>query len=187
MDQMRELGFDETKPCGCFFIFCGGPTDHPQRYGGLVITLVVRYRVTDRWAISAGLADVDLGSATGWKADSTAFFGGTSLDSGLWSDSPVWVLAHLAPWHRIHFGLGPSLHRLRRDEDVGLPQFTSSRLGLTAEATLEVPRASRVFWMTSLRGHWIPGSSVASPSVGTVPLRTKFSYLTVQTGIGIRL
>jgi hypothetical protein len=62
-------------------------------------------------------------------------------------------------------------------------------VGLTGEATVEIPRASRVFWVVSVRGHWIPGSEDVPPvTFATLPrLRTSFSYLTLQTGVGLRL
>ena len=184
--QLRAFGYGDAKPYSCFFsgILCSGPTDYPQFYGGAGGGLSLRYEVGDRWAVSGGWAKLDYGSATGYRAGGLGNFVTTA-----WSGSVVSVAAHVEPVERLSLGGGVSVNRFQGDDGPGTQQASVTRLGLLAEATLRLPRASRFFWEVGLGGHWLPGSPevvIGAPS-GSLRLRPAWSYLTLRTGIGIRL
>ena len=131
--------------------------------------------------MSGGWATLDYGSATGYRAGLDQYV------TTAWSGSVVSIAAHVEPIERFSLGGGVSVNRFQGDDGPGTQHASVTRLGLLAEATLRLPRASRFFWEVALGGHWLPGSPEVVIAPGALRLRPSWSYLTLETGIGVRL
>jgi hypothetical protein len=186
--SLPGMGWGDTSPGGCFFIFCSDPTDYPKAYAGNVMELSVRYELSHRWALSAGTTgELLLGDVTGYRQG--AFYG--DYVYGHFEGSSRWVAAHMKAAEQLSGGLGVGLHHVHnRDEDPFREPSSHHRLGLVGEADLRLPGRSRIFWQLTARGHWIPGTVrfTESSSVDGQPIvfESSLSYGTISTGIGVR-
>jgi hypothetical protein len=181
--SLEDMGWGETQPYACFFIFCSGPTDYPESYEGVIAELSLRYEVTDRWALSAGTTGrLELGDVTGYSSTGGHVF-------GHFEGSSQWVAGHRKAAEQLSAGLGVGLHHVHnRDPDPFREPSSHRRLGLVGEADLRIPGRSRIFWQLTARGHWIPGTVrfTESSQGGPVTFESSLSYATINTGIGVR-
>jgi len=82
--KLRQAGFDDTSPEGCF-IFCSGPTAHPTQEGpGAARALTARVALSGTVAIGVGYGNTSLGGSIGYRASaSVGDYVPTALLAGL--------------------------------------------------------------------------------------------------------
>ena len=188
-DQIRDLGYDDTMPYGCF-IFCSGPTEYPRTHRGPSLSLSARYELDKRWAVSAGVGWSELREAVGWTESGPIAGLGEYLTSRRWTDRTVWAVGHVKPAWALSVGAGVAKHDLRSGFDDDPGRVSTSRIGVVLEATIRLPRESRLFWETKVRGHYVPEGFQErhdEPWREPIVLNGNWSHVSLETGVGIRL
>lgn len=182
-DQLRVAGFDDTDPGGCFLIGCSGPTTHPTRESpGTAGGVAARFAISRQLVVGASYGNTSLGGSSGYRADTTALFGGRHIFSH-WDATFFWAGAFWKPAPILRVGGGPGWYRL---ESISAGSEVS-QLGLMVEAGLELPADRRFFLDLAIRGHFIPAKDVEHGSAEPITLRPEWSHATLLAGLGFRL
>lgn len=181
LGQLRGLGFDDTRPGGCFLIGCVSATAHPTRQKpGTAVYLGARLRLRRTVAVGLGYGNTALGGAIGYRADTAIGIGDYVISN--WDVTLGWAGIFWQPHPIVHLGGGPAVYRL---ESVTAGE-SLWRFGVTGEVGLAVPVRRRFFLSVAARGHLIPAADVPHGPQQVV-LRPAWSHASLLVGVGVRL
>ena len=182
VEQLRQAGFDDTRPGGCF-IFCSGPTAHPTHDGpdGPAVGLTARFAISRRLVVGAGYGKTSLGGSMGYRADTTSILGDYVLSH--WETTIAWAAAFWKPHPAFRLGGGPGWYRLEN-----IPEGSKiSQVGLMVEVGAEVPANRRFFLDLAVRAHLVPAKDVDHGLSEPTTLRPNWTHAMLLAGFGVRL
>jgi hypothetical protein len=181
-EQLRQAGFDDTTPGGCFFIGCSGPTPHPtqERPDGAVV-LSARFAINRGLAVGVGYGNTSLGGSMGYRRDVESAWGDYVLSH--WDATILWAAAFWKPAPAFRLGGGPGWYRLEN-----VPEGSKvSQVGLMLEAGAEAPANRRFFLDLAIRAHLVPAKDVEHGWTNPTTLRPDWTHVTLLAGVGVRL
>lgn len=99
--RMVEAGYNNTSARECFFLFCSGPTRHPNRTRGGGTGIALRWTHSDMVSAGVGATFMSLGSVTGLDR-----YG--EYISSSWRSDGAWSAVYWTPHAALRFGAGPA-------------------------------------------------------------------------------
>ena len=160
---MRSAGFADTRPGGCLWDFCQGPTSYPVSYPDhFVSSISARYRHSSQLSVELLTVSLPDRWVEGYRHDPATGFGTYTAFERRGQAYVATVARH---WKGAWFGAGPALVKSNWQVDSYRRKKLSS-VGIALDAGIVLGRWSRLAPMLRAQYRAADGGSVTSETSG---------------------